>query len=62
MAEWSVDRDGSRLTIRTTDEGRIAVDIAPAGEPFVVDAAAAQDVRIKIGAAISAVCGQGRVH
>lgn len=59
MAKWSVAGDNRRLVIETTADGRIALDIVPPGEPFTVDADTAQDIRLKIGAAISVALGGG---
>lgn len=55
MAWWRVVSGNRRLIIKTTADGRISLDVFPAGQPFTVDAVTAQDIRVKIGAAISVV-------
>lgn len=57
MASWMVDRDGHRLIITATEGGPIRLDVEPPGEPLVVDADKAQDIRLKIGAAIAVARG-----
>lgn len=60
MARWIIDRDNHQLIIETTADGLIAIEIAPPGEPFTADADAAQDIRLKLGAAINVAIGGNR--
>jgi hypothetical protein len=59
MAWWRVVSGDKRLIIETTADGRISLDVLPHGEPLTVDAITAQDIRVKIGAAIGVVRDRG---
>lgn len=58
MASWSVDSGDAALTIMA-DEGSYAVtiDITPAGKPFRADVETAEEVRLKLAAALGVAQG-----
>lgn len=60
MAKWIIRRDNHHLTIEATSDGRITMDVVPPGEPFPTDADGAQDIRLKLGAAVNVALGGRR--
>lgn len=58
MAKWIVARGGSELTIVAEPRsGLVSMDVAPAGHPFLTDTDTAQEIRVKLAAAIGVAQG-----
>lgn len=55
MPRWTVGRGDSQLILDVTGD-QISLDV-PSGLPFVADVETAQDLRMKLGAAIGAALG-----
>lgn len=53
MARWTAGGDDNPMIIETANEGHVSLHI-PSGEPILADRDTAQDIRVKIGAAIVA--------
>lgn len=56
MAEWRVVVGDDVMIIQVTEAGLISVDI-PSGRPIIADPGTAEDMRIKLGAAIGVALG-----